>query len=193
MMLYSYIVAFDGGFAPCVTKSICTLACCKPRIRATAQYSDWVAGMTPKKHGSGRLIYLMRVERAFTFAEYHRDSKLRGRPDNIYRPKASGGYAQQRNRFHGPKNMPKDLSADRVLASETFVYFGDMAPAMPVTFREFVPRGRGHRVFGNALGEREDAITSAKIKSFVRWAFSDGKGRKGRPFDLPRSYHGCSL
>lgn len=121
MRLYTYIVNFDGGFAPCVSKSLCTLACCKPRIRAMAQYGDWVAGVTPKEHRSGCLVYLMRVERAFTFAEYYGDAAFRMRCDNIYRPRAAGGYIQVENDFHGPQNIRKDLSADRVLVSKTFV------------------------------------------------------------------------
>ena len=75
MWLYSYIVRSDTGFAPCISDSLCTLACCKPRIRAKAQYGDWITGMTSKERGSGRLIYLMRAERAFTFAEYFRDTR----------------------------------------------------------------------------------------------------------------------
>jgi len=192
MRLYSYVVRFDGGFAPFCSGAICTLACCKPRIRTKAQYGDWVAGVTPKDYGSGRLIYLMRVERAFTFAEYFKDATLRPRVDNIYHPKPNGGYTQESNDFHGPDNIRKDLSADRVLASKTFVYFGDNAPTIPASFEKFVPRGRGHRVYGNAVGEPGDSQTSAKIRLFVRWAFSHGKGRKGRPFDRPRTHDGCS-
>src|SRR6266705_4695275 len=101
MRLYSYIVRSDSGFAPCISDPLCTLACCKPRIRATTQYGDWIAGMTPKERSSGRLIYLMSVERAFTFAEYFRDADVRRRVDNIYRPRADGGYTQLRNDFHG--------------------------------------------------------------------------------------------
>jgi hypothetical protein len=192
MRLYSYIVRFDDGFAPCFSGAVCTLACCKPKIRAKAQYGDWIAGVTPKDHGSGRLIYLMRVERAFTFAEYSKDRNLRRRVDNIYRPRPNGGYIQEKNDYHGPENILKDLSADRVLLSKTCVYFGKKAPAIPRRFRKWIPRGQGHRVFGNAIGEPGDARTSAKIKSFVRWALSYGKGRKGRPFDLPRWHEGCS-
>jgi hypothetical protein len=192
MRLYSYVVRFDGGFAPCVSDSLCTLACCKPRIRAKAQYGDLIAGVTSKEHGSGRLIYLMRLERAFTFAEYFTDAALRPRLDNIYRPKPDGGYTQERNDFHGPDQIRKDLSADRVLATKTFVYFGDAAPTIPSAFQEFVPRGRSHWAFGNAIGERADPQTSARITSFARWAFSHGKGRKGYPFDRPRTDHDCS-
>lgn len=150
MRLYSYIVSYDGGFAPCVANGLCTLACCKPRIRKTARYGDWVAGTTPKKRGSGRLVYLMRVERAFSFAEYYRDREMRRRPDNIYRPTPDGNYVQKRNSAHGPENFYKDLSADRILASREFVYFGENAPTIPSTFREFVAHRQGHRVLGSA-------------------------------------------
>jgi Nucleotide modification associated domain 2 len=133
----------------------------------------------------------MGVERAFTFAEYFSDETLRSRLDNIYRPKAAGGYVQQRNAFHGPDSIRKDLSADRVLLSKRFIYFGEKAPFIPEDFREFVPRGRGHRVFGNALGEQDDPNLSKKVRRFVRWAFSGGEGPKGRPFDQPRKHHNC--
>ena len=176
-----------------MTGSICTLACCKPRIRAKAQYGDWIAGVTPKEKSPGRLIYLMRVERAFTFAEYHSDMTFRGRPDNIYRPKVFGGYVQERNDFHGLQNVRKDLSADRVLASNSFVYFGERAPTIPAAYRNFVPRGQGHRVYGSALGEPADPDINSKIRSFVRWAFSRGKGINGHPFDSPQKHHDCSV
>ena len=37
MTLYSYTVAADTGFAPNPFHGFCTLACCKPGIRRTAQ------------------------------------------------------------------------------------------------------------------------------------------------------------
>src|SRR5882762_6472831 len=42
--LYSYVVARDFGFAPNPFYGFCTLATCKPRIRAHACVGDWVLG-----------------------------------------------------------------------------------------------------------------------------------------------------
>lgn len=195
MRLYSYIVAFDGGFAPCVRGSICTLACCKPRIRAKVEKGDWVAGTTPTKRGAGGLVYLMRVDGVLSFGEYWRKRRFRGRNDNIYCPVGTGGfkgYKQMKNPWHGRENVRKDLSADRALTSKTFVYYGEKAPTIPAAFLRFVPRGRGHRVFGEGLGEAQDLEMSAKIRPFLRWAFSHGGGIKGRPFDEPSRHRTCS-
>jgi len=79
--LYSYIVATDKGFAPCVTKNLLTLAGCKPKIRSTAKPGDLIIGTTPKKKGWGKLVILARVR---TFAEYY-CRVSRSRRDNIYR------------------------------------------------------------------------------------------------------------
>jgi len=40
MKVYSYIVAYDSGFAPNPFHGICTLACCKPTIRRTAHEKE---------------------------------------------------------------------------------------------------------------------------------------------------------
>ena len=122
MRLHSYIVAFDGGFAPCVTKSLCTLACCKPRIRAKAEPGDWVLGTTTEDRGAGRVVYLMQVQRVLSFAEYYRDPQLCRRRDCIYRPLARGDYQQKKNPWHGHANIKKDLSGKRVLLAKRFVY-----------------------------------------------------------------------
>lgn len=44
LKLYSYVVARDFGFAPNPFHGYCTLATCKPDIRATASVGDWVIG-----------------------------------------------------------------------------------------------------------------------------------------------------
>lgn len=40
MKLFSYIVTHDAGFAPNPFWGYCTLACCKPAIRRTANVGD---------------------------------------------------------------------------------------------------------------------------------------------------------
>ncbi len=76
MKLYSYIVKHDSGFAPNPFFGYCTLACCKPDIRRTAQVGDWVVGLTPKPDGN-RIVYFMRVDGIIGFAAYWRDERKR--------------------------------------------------------------------------------------------------------------------
>ena len=49
--LFSYTVDTDSGFAPNPFGGICTLACCKPKIRQSANVQDWVIGTTPSPKG----------------------------------------------------------------------------------------------------------------------------------------------
>jgi hypothetical protein len=106
--LYSYVVTHDTGFAPNPFFGYCTLACCKPAIRRSAQVGDWVVGLTPKSRGN-RVVYFMRIdETKDSFAAYWMDRRFaRKKPrydktiamkcgDNIYEPKSDGTYRQLR-------------------------------------------------------------------------------------------------
>ena len=42
--VYSYVLTYDGGFAPNPFFDVCTLATCKPRIRFKAQVNDLILG-----------------------------------------------------------------------------------------------------------------------------------------------------
>lgn len=182
MRLYSYIIAVDDGFAPCATRSICTLACCKPKIRAKAKAGHWVMGTTPKKNGSGKLVYLMQVDRALGFADYYHDARLRSRKDCIYRPLASGRFRQKENPWHnGHAIKRKDLSGKYVLLAKRFVYFGDNAPSIPSRWRGYVARGQGHRVWGTPGTPAPNTIRHGTLNSLTRWALSKGRGVCGKP------------
>ncbi len=62
LRLFSYIVARDYGFAPNPFYGFCTLATCKPRIRATANVGDWVIGTGSTKYGlNGHIVFVMQV------------------------------------------------------------------------------------------------------------------------------------
>jgi len=43
--LFSYVIREDTGLAPNPFYGVCTLNCCKPDIRRTAEVGDWVAGL----------------------------------------------------------------------------------------------------------------------------------------------------
>ena len=53
---FMYVVKVDSGFAPNPVGGLCTLACCKPTIRKTANVGDWIIGTTPSPD-SGKVIY----------------------------------------------------------------------------------------------------------------------------------------
>src|SRR5687767_9007196 len=102
--LYLYVVDRDFGFAPNPFHGYCTLATCKPRIRARANHGDWVIGMGGLRLGAtGHCIFAMRVTDTLTYDEYWRSPPhLVKRPvrngsrrmmvgDNIYRREGNNG------------------------------------------------------------------------------------------------------
>ena len=102
--LYSYVVMHDTGFAPNPFFGYCTLACCNPKIRQTAEKGEWVVGLTSRASGN-RIVYFMRVDDVLeSFGKYWTDSRFRTKKpgntgglrtkcgDNIYQPLPSGGY-----------------------------------------------------------------------------------------------------
>ena len=71
--VFSYVVANDGGFAPNPFHGVCTLACCKPKIRASAEVGDLVIGLTKR---SERLLYMMLVSETLDFDDYWADPRF---------------------------------------------------------------------------------------------------------------------
>lgn len=187
MKLYSYVVMHDTGFAPNPFFGYCTLACCKPKIRQTAEKGDWVVGLTPRAAGN-RIVYFMRVDDVLeSFGKYWTDSRFRTKKpgntgglrtkcgDNIYQPLPSGGYRQLRSMhsngdLEDEGNKTHDLSGKRILISETFAYFGSDALPLPLELQSLVVT-RGHRC------QFSDEV---KVE-FIRFAGSVGFGIHGAP------------
>jgi len=68
---FSYILTRDYGFAPNPFNGICTLATCKPKIRAAACVGDWVIGTSSASQGKkSQLIHAMRISEKISFNEY---------------------------------------------------------------------------------------------------------------------------
>lgn len=177
MKLYTYVVARDFGFAPNPFFGWCTLATCKPGIRATAPPGDWIIGTGAKgKHNmSGRLIFAMLVEEALAFEEYWADPRfVVKRPllngslkqlygDNIYHRASKRARWVQEDSHHSleggaanARNVSVDTRVNRVLVSRKFVYYGRNAPPIPRSLRHVSSTGedvccpgRGHRVRAN--------------------------------------------
>jgi hypothetical protein len=186
MKLYSYIVKHDTGFAPNPFYGYCTLACCKPTIRRTAEKGDWIVGLTPKNTGN-EVVYLMRVDDVVeSFSDYWDDPRFRAKKpsqtgelrkkcgDNIYEPYGTG-YRQlpsihSEGDFEHNGNKTHDLSGRRILVSETFAYFGSKPKPLPEELRPLIV-GRGHR--SRFLNETKAA--------FIRFAGTVGFGVHAAP------------
>ena len=96
--LFSYIVKSDSGFAPNSYGQLCTLACCKPRIRMSANIGDWVIGTTPSPH-PGKLVFAMEVSRSLTFDMYFSDPKYDNKKPNEQNPTLSLGKGEREERI----------------------------------------------------------------------------------------------
>nr|VFK16137.1 MAG: hypothetical protein BECKLFY1418C_GA0070996_10217 [Candidatus Kentron sp. LFY] len=198
MRLFSYIVAYDYGFAPNPFFGVCTLATCKPIIRRTAAIGDWIIGTGSSKNGKqGYLVYVMHLTEKMTFNEYWKNERfLRKRPnlrgskkqafgDNIYF-KDRLGHWQQQNSHHSNKdgtpyqpNISHDTQTDNVLISTDFAYWGGSGPEIPQRFRDYngtdiCKKGPGHkREFPRKL-----------VDEFIAWFRSLGQiGYQGKPLD----------
>lgn len=185
--VYSYVVSKDAGFAPNPFGAACTLACCKPMIRAGAVPGDLVVGLSSRCE---TIVYVGRVAERLTTAEYWETSRFKGkRPnwraerlvervgDNIYEPLVGGGFRQLRSahwnheadrpsRFH----TRKDTGPDSVLVMEDFVYFGGEGPELPGAL-DFLVVARGHRC---RFSEAEVGLVASFFDELPR-------GVQGRP------------
>jgi len=176
--LFSYVLRSDTGFAPNVTGGYCTLACCKPKIRSTANAGDWVIGTLPKHLGKNRLAYVMRINESLTFNDYFEDKRFQIKKpdldlngDNIYYKK-KGKFVQVKNNHHTGKHLDHDTSADRVLIGSIFWYFGEKAPEIPSRLCSLIKTGPGHKI------ERDASV----IRELVSWISSEYRpGVHGNP------------
>lgn len=200
--LYIYVVDRDFGFAPNPFHGTCTLATCMPRIRAKAGPDDWVVGMGGARlKATGRCIYAMRVTETKTFNDYWTDTMfLDKRPvrngssvmmvgDNIYHRDRADAPWQQLDSHHSnpdgtinPLNVNKDTSADRVLISRDFYYFGRMAQTVP----NAILKGLDYK---NGIGHRK--FSSTESAAFVAWLRNEHKMERNLvmadPFDFEQS------
>jgi hypothetical protein len=196
MRLYSYVVTHDTGFAPNPFFGFCTLACCKPIIRKTAEKGDWIVGLTPGA-APKKIVYFMRVDEVMeSYADYWSDPRFQAkRPskaggvrgkcgDNIYQPleTASGGYRQlpsthsnkENREIEDEENKARDLAGKRVLVSENFAYFGSNGMLLPPELSKLIV-GRGHRC--NLSEELKD--------DFLRFTKTVNFGLQGAPKSWP--------
>jgi hypothetical protein len=199
MVLYSYVLDHDYGFAPNPFFGVCTLATCKPQIRARAAVGDYVMGTgCAKRRRSGRLVFMMRVDEITTYDTYWAEERFRRkRPtldratahafgDNIYHRNDDGVW-QQENSFHSlpdgqpnPLNRDHDTHSDRVLVGQEFVYFGGSGPLIPDCFRNW----EGKDICAGRAYKRH--FPTEMVDAVIAWGMGHGLGRRGEPADWSR-------
>ncbi len=182
MRVYSYVIVRDFGFAPNPFHGLCTLATCKPNIRAGAEVGDWVVATGSKSKGqAGQLVYAMQVAEVLTFDAYWNDPRFAcKRPvlngsltqlygDNIYHRGRHGWVqADSHHSFEGgkpnPVNLERDTKTDRVLVAHRFAYFGGKPVPLPTRLRRLPATGedlccpgRNHRVAGEEMAQELEA------------------------------------
>lgn len=185
--VYMYVVARDFGFAPNPFHGICTLATCKPKIRSVAKAGDWIVGMggTSLK-ATGKCVYFMQVTGSLSFNEYWAHPDFKGKKparngsrmamlgDNIYHRDSEAEPWTQENSHHSNEdgtpewfNVENDTSADKVLISNRFVYFGRDAIEIPQAVLDAIQyeNGRGHRTF-----------IESECGPLIKWMEAQGKG-----------------
>lgn len=203
--LYSYVVAFDSGFAPNPFYGVCTLATCKPPIRKSAKIGDWIVGTGSANRNIGRggyLVHAMQVTDTISIEEYWSDNKFQCKKpvltgswktaagDNIYEPKVEGSFAQLDSYHSEPNGSPrsdhiaKDTRVPRILLSENFVYFGGEGPKLPTKFLS----GGAFELLKSGVGyfrkQDEDLIVE-----FEDWFKNLGvSGFQGEPLDWLKHY-----
>ena len=166
MVLYSYVIVRDYGFAPNPFFGYCTLATCKPKIRNGAKVGDWVVGNGSVVVQNGiyknKLIYAMRVDEKMSFDDYWEDDRFFvKRPimngsnkqfygDNIYHKAIKSGKYIQENSHHSLENgkinmlnYNRDLKSKSILISRTFWYYGKKAIPFPSKFKDIIKEGIG--------------------------------------------------
>lgn len=178
--VFRYVVAYDYGTAPRPYGSLCTLAICKPKIRAAARPGDWVIGFRSRHPGD--VIYAMQVGEVLGFAEYWADPRFADRrpgatskPDNIYRPGPHGLLEQVSNDIHGPHDARRDLGGQRVLVSHRFWYFGRNSVPLPNHLMHLVHTTQGHAVYKNRK--------SSDVRAIREWLAAWPPGRHGPPVE----------
>ncbi len=160
--LYSYVLATDSGLAPKPFHGYCTLAVCKPKIRAKAQVGEIVIGTgIAARHvqRADQMIYVMSVTEVLTTGQYWNDPRFEIKKpnkssstnyvgDNIYESLDNGEWKQLTS-LHNLHDIERDLSVQTVLVSDKIVYFGSNSRSLIKNFLEGsecqIKRGPGHR------------------------------------------------
>ena len=168
------------------------------RMRPHTQVGDWVFGMGGKDlKATGRCIFAMEVTRIVTFDEYWSNPEFKAKKprrngsavmmagDNIYHRDIPDGKWLQEDSHHSKPdgtrddfNTQKDTSADAILISDNFYYFGKEAEVVPpeILHKIEYKNGRNYRRIPGEIAE-----------PLISWVRSFQKNRiYADPFDFGR-------
>jgi hypothetical protein len=202
--VYLYAVSYDLGFAPNPFGGLCSLACCKPAIRAGAQHADWIVGLTGTKLPPAlRCVFAMQVTRSMTFEDYWADAEFETRKsrrngsakkqvgDNIYHRDTPRDPWVQEDSVHSledgsqcPLNTAHDTRINRVLLSDRFVYFGAAAPPVPAAILSELNYARNPRDIRK--------YDMADAKSLIDWLEPQIVAHSNVPVDDPINFDASS-
>ncbi|HBE9081604.1 hypothetical protein [Serratia fonticola] len=187
--LYAYIITRDFGFAPNPFHGRCTLATCKPGIRKSANVGDWVLGVAGAnlKSVKHKCILLMKVTEKISFNDYWEDTRFSIKKparngsnvqmlgDNIYHQDGNNQWIQEDSHHSNADgsfnmtNLERDTSADHVLISDHFYYFGDKAVEVDLNSIGY------HRGIGYKKIPLEHSISASDLIKKVELEFGRDK------------------
>jgi hypothetical protein len=196
MGYFSYKIEHDYGLAPNPFGGFCTIAVCKPTIRANKNLhiGDWIFGTgSAKLKNLNHLIFAMKVEEILLLENYWDDERFQYKKpvvngslvqmygDNFYHKKKSGKWVQE-NSAHSleggkvnKKHLEVDTDGKNVLISKSFYYFGDKAITIPEPFREICNKGRNMK---------SSSIPVTVADKFIQWLQAKHEvGIHGDPID----------
>lgn len=198
--IFSYKVVYDIGFAPNPFHGTCTLATCKPKVRAKAAVGDWVIGVgSHAQRTTGQIVYAMEVAERLTFDEYWTDPRFQRKKvdlhgslkyrygDNVYHRDAEGQWQQSVCRHSLPDGSPnpdhvaKDTRADCVLIASRFTYWGGEGPTIPATLRDW----DGFDLAEPGRDYTGPAYPDAFVEAVITWIGTLEPGCNRSPADWP--------
>lgn len=198
--LLGYIVGHDFGFAPNPFGGVCSIACCKSRVRRIVSNLDrptdaLVFGTGSIADGAhGKLIFWAKVSELIDFKSYYSDVRFASKKpaydtgtqfqfgDNIYEWDELDGRYRQHHSFHSHKdgstnegNYQSDTGqTESVLISRDFAYFGAQAPEIPPHLSEMRLHGHEHRDVRTSFSREQEDL-------FADWIDGLGRGYLGDP------------
>ena len=185
--LWRYVLKRDHGIAPHIAGGICSLGCCKPKIRRYAARGDWIIGFVPASESRGKALvrYAMVVTEApVSYADYWRN--YRGRRDAIFRPE---GDSLIRVSSNAPADM-RDISGVNVLVSDRFWYFGRPGADLFAGLRSRFPSDREceeavRRIYFGGRGQKYNGLAPGDFAAVKGWLEGRAVGNSEQAPTLP--------
>jgi hypothetical protein len=169
--VWRYVLAVDGGMAPCIQDGRLTLTCCKPFIRKHATVGDWVIGFVPKGLRRGHIARVGRIAESLPLADYER--RFRGRKDALYRLRKGELVALRKDYHANSGDRARDLRGDNGLLFRPFWYWGGLGVSAPPDIAELA-----HYY----VGQSAKNSSPEKIARLEHWARSVARpGIHGSP------------